>query len=91
MLPASCQLSYDNSTDASLLALIEKVPEDLWGARLALRLLYERAKGPSSPFSGYISMLPVGVEGIPMFFKPEAVKELQYPPVTEQVRQRRPF
>lgn len=37
-LPRSCQLSYDGSTEATLLQLISKVPEELWGAKLALRV-----------------------------------------------------
>ena len=37
-LPRKLQLTYDASSDAALLALISKVPEELWGAKLALQV-----------------------------------------------------
>ena len=37
-LPRSCQLSYDGSTEPNLLQLISKVPDELWGAKLALQV-----------------------------------------------------
>ena len=36
-LPQRCHLTYDGSTDPRLLALIEQVPAELWGAKLALQ------------------------------------------------------
>lgn len=36
-LPSKCHLTYDGSTDARLLALIDQVPAELWGAKLALQ------------------------------------------------------
>lgn len=53
-----------------------------------LQVLQHRASGPASTFAAYISQLPVGIPGIPMFFRPEAVAALQYPPVSEQVKRR---
>ncbi|BDA46705.1 probable actin-histidine N-methyltransferase [Coccomyxa sp. Obi] len=88
-LPRSCQLSYDGSTEPNLLQLISKVPEELWGAKLALRVLKERILGPDSSFQYYIDNLPMGVPGIPMFFSPDAIRALeQYPPLSEQVKKR---
>ena len=37
-LPAACQLTYGADSDPALLALIGKVPAELWGARLALQV-----------------------------------------------------
>jgi hypothetical protein len=87
-LPAACQLTYSDATvDPAVLSLIHAVPEELWGVKLALQLLHERvvSKGDSD-FAAYIDLLPVGVQGLPMFFSQQAIKELQYPPVREQVR-----
>lgn len=128
MLPRHCHLTYDEATDAALLALIERVPAELWGARIALQVchasqagfgagvgccacpahvesttlealkwrrhgpararaqvLAHRVAGDASPFAPYISQLPRGVPGLPMFFSGEAVEALQYPPLVEQV------
>ena len=38
-LPPSACLSYDSGTDSRVLRLIQGVPEELWGARLALQVL----------------------------------------------------
>jgi histone-lysine N-methyltransferase SETD3 len=90
-LPARCLLTYDDSgsggtgTDPRLTALIAKVPEELWGGRLALALLAERAAGASSAFAPYVAALPVGFAGIPVFFGREALEAVDYPPVVEQV------
>lgn len=43
-LPQRCHLTYDGSTDPRLLALIEQVPAELWGAKLALQ-----ASGAAGP------------------------------------------
>jgi hypothetical protein len=37
-LPRSCQLTYDESSDARVLSLIQQVPDELWGAKLALQV-----------------------------------------------------
>ena len=36
-LPQQCHLTYDGFTDPRLLSLIEQVPAELWGAKLALQ------------------------------------------------------
>eukprot|EP00798_Chlamydomonas_sp_ICE-L_P020881 gene20881-27724_t len=38
--------------------------------------------------STYISQLPVGVTGIPMFFSGECITAIEYPPVSEQIKKR---
>ena len=38
-LPAQCQLTYGKETSPELLSLIEKVPQEFWGAKLALQAL----------------------------------------------------
>eukprot|EP00775_Hariotina_reticulata_P007813 gene7813-8010_t len=87
-LPRRCQLTYDESTDPRVLGLIQQVPDELWGAKLALQVLVQRVAGAQSPFATYISQLPVGVSGVPMFFPREALEALEYPPVVEQVKKR---
>lgn len=37
-LPRSCHLTYDESTDPRVLSLIQQVPDELWGAKLALQV-----------------------------------------------------
>lgn len=37
-LPRSCHLTYDESSDPRVLQLIQQVPEELWGAKLALQV-----------------------------------------------------
>ena len=37
-LPAHCQLTYGDNTSPKLMSLIEKVPQELWGAKLALQV-----------------------------------------------------
>ncbi|GMH33548.1 hypothetical protein BSKO_01382 [Bryopsis sp. KO-2023] len=87
-VPKKCQVTYDKSADPKLLALIEQVPEELWGGRLALKLIGERAKGDESFFVPYLKSLPVGVPGLPMFYQGPILRELQYPPLIEQVKKR---
>ena len=51
-----------------------------------VQLLAERLAGSASHFAPYVRSLPVGVEGLPMFFSAPAMKALeQYPPVSVQV------
>ena len=38
LLPKQCQLTYDDNSEPELLGLIEQVPHELWGARLALQV-----------------------------------------------------
>jgi hypothetical protein len=38
VLPRSCHLTYDESSDPRVLQLIQQVPEELWGAKLALQV-----------------------------------------------------
>lgn len=73
--------------DPRLLSLIDQVPEALWGGKLSLRLLHERAKGDKSFFDPYLKSLPIGVPGLPIFYSGPVLQGLQYPPVTEQVRE----
>ena len=37
-LPAQCQLTYGQHTIPCLMRLIEKVPQEFWGAKLALQV-----------------------------------------------------
>ncbi|DBA78761.1 TPA: hypothetical protein ACH3X1_008667 [Trebouxia sp. C0004] len=87
-LSKQCQLTYDNDTNPELLALIEQVPQALWGARLALQVLSHRVQGSQSAFDPYIRNLPVGVAGLPMFFSRDPLRALEYAPVTRQVQMR---
>jgi len=65
---------------------LTQVPEELWGGRLALALLAARAAGPDSPFAAYLSHLPRGFSGVPIFYSRESIEAIDYPPVVEQVR-----
>lgn len=88
-LPASCQLTYSaESTDPKLLALIDQVPNELWGAKLALQLLAQRVAGPDSMFATYVAMLPRGFDGVPMFFGKAGIDAIEYAPVSFQVKKR---
>lgn len=64
-IPTHAQLTYDDQhTPAPLMRLINQVPEELWGAKLALQLLAQRAQGEQSMWSPYIRNLPVGFQGV---------------------------
>lgn len=78
-------LTFSQTSDPCLLALIDQVPDELWGGKLSLKLLYERAKGDDSFYLPYLRSLPIGVPGLPIFYTGNVLKELQYPPVLEQV------
>ena len=52
------------------------------------QVLAHRVQGADSRFSPYISNLPVGVPGIPMFFGREPLQAIQYAPVSQQVQMR---
>ena len=91
-LPESSTLTYDGGvTDRRLVRLIDLVPEELWGVKVALALLAERVKGPESPFHPYISNLPIGFSGVPMFYSRDDIAQLEYPPVVAQVKKRGVF
>ncbi|KAK9790544.1 hypothetical protein WJX73_007583 [Symbiochloris irregularis] len=88
-LPEAATLAYDDGkTDHKLQALINQIPADLWGARLALRVISERIKATNSKWNTYIENLPRGIPGLPIFFQREAVQGLQYAPVTHQINKR---
>lgn len=88
-LPGQLQLSQDPASDPeSLTQLIQLVPKELWGGKLALKLLYERYRGEDSPFAPYIGSLPVGFPGIPIFWSKAELDALEYPPVSSQVVKR---
>jgi histone-lysine N-methyltransferase SETD3 len=72
----------------SLQELIELVPRELWGAKLALKLLYERYRGEESSYAPYIANLPVGFPGVPIFYGKDDLDALEYPPVSSQVIKR---
>eukprot|EP00955_Chlamydomonas_euryale_P079884 363353-Chlamydomonas_euryale.AAC.19 len=50
-----------------------------------MQLLAHRVMGAASPVALYISNLPVGFPGVPIFFSRDAILAIDYPPVTEQV------
>lgn len=53
-----------------------------------MQVLAHRLQGADSSFSLYIQNLPVGVSGIPMFFPRDALRAIEYAPVTQQVHMR---
>jgi len=53
-----------------------------------LQILVERTKGSKSPFLPYLQSLPQGVGGLPMFYQPDEVAALQYPPLIQQINLR---
>jgi hypothetical protein len=88
-LPPSLQLSYSKALDPQgLMSLIDMVPKELWGAKLALKVLYERTLGEDSAFWPYIENLPVGFSGIPLFYTKNDIDALEYPPVSGQIVKR---
>ncbi|MEW5305232.1 MAG: hypothetical protein WDW36_007788 [Sanguina aurantia] len=87
-LPSKCQLTYSDEDDPRLLSIVSQVPPELWSAKLALKVLTQRAMGKHSAFTAYISHLPPSFPGIPLFFNREAVEAIDYPPVGGQVAKR---
>lgn len=68
-LPKHLQLTYDEKSrgeDASLLPLIERIPDQLWGVKLGMKLLSERAK-VKGEWWPYILNLPQKFS-LPMFW-----------------------
>lgn len=53
-----------------------------------LQILVERTKGSKSPYLPYLQSLPLGIRGLPMFFRPDEVAALQYPPLIQQINLR---
>jgi len=85
VLPQRCMISLDDgATSEAILAVCEEIPDALWGLRLGLRLLAERARGEASPHAPYVASLPAAIS-VPMFFAPNEVTALQYPPLIHQV------
>ena len=84
-LPNAAHLTYGANDDPRLLALIEKVPSELWGAKLALQLIAQRLQGGESQFASYVAELPKGFPGIPVFFPRTALDMIDYPPCSQQV------
>lgn len=85
-LPLAAQLGAGGAADSDLQTLLDRVPAELWGARLGLHALRERAVGEGAgAFWPYIAALPSAFPGVPLFFPREAVEALQYPPIVQQV------
>lgn len=85
-LPLAAQLGAGGAADSDLQTLLDRVPAELWGARLGLHALRERAVGEGAgAFWPYIAALPSAFPGVPLFFPREAVEALQYPPILQQV------
>lgn len=53
-----------------------------------LQIIAERAKGIRSDFLPYLHSLPAGIQGLPIFFQPQDMQLLQYPPLVQQVTMR---
>lgn len=89
MLPATCQLRFQEGRDpSSLKQMMDRIPDELWGAKLALKLLFERIKGDEGHFWPYIKNLPVGFPGLPLFYDQKSIQALEYPPVSSQIIKR---
>ncbi len=56
--------------------------------RVPCRSPCPRLLGPDSRFSPYVSALPRGFPGVPLFFGREALAAIDYPPVSQQVVKR---
>jgi hypothetical protein len=88
-LPERCQLTYEAGKDPMILKLwMDKIPSELWGAKLALKLLHERIEGEQSHFWPYIQNLPLGFPGLPLFFDRKVIELIEYPPVVAQINMR---
>lgn len=53
-------------------------------ARLAAKLVHERAQGAASPWAAYLAFLPPRVD-LPVLWQPDEVAQLQYPLLIRQV------
>jgi len=83
-------VTYGDAEENRLSEVIQKIPSELWSAKLGLKLLSERVKTDSN-YWPYIKHLPASFSGIPLFFLPEEVQALQYPPIQEQIKKRGMF
>jgi hypothetical protein len=94
LLPEACTLRVDDGRTIEELQKIvlddTVIPQELWGLRLGLRLLHERSLGRQSQWARYVALLPDAFE-VPMFFAPDEVAALQYPPISAQVAKRGRF
>jgi len=90
VLPESLHLTYRKETDPTreLVQLMDRIPEELWGAKLAVKLIHERLKGQDGFFWPYIANLPVGFPGLPLFFESDAIRLIEYPSVSHQIIKR---
>jgi hypothetical protein len=63
-------------------------PDCPWYARLAVRLLLERAAGAASPLAPFVAALPrdAAAVGLPAAWAPPEVTQLQVPSLIRQVR-----
>lgn len=53
-----------------------------------MQVVAERSCGEKSKFWPYLQTLPKGIGGLPIFFRPDEVAALQYPPLVQQVNMR---
>jgi len=90
-LPVELQLMQHSDDARQLTDLIDRVPAELWQAKMALCLLRQRSKGAQSAFAPYIDLLPAVHHGVPMFWNGDTLQLLQYPPLVEQVKKRSRF
>ncbi|KAG0606715.1 hypothetical protein M758_9G162400 [Ceratodon purpureus] len=85
-LPPHLPLSVQTS-DPVLLALFDRVPEELWTVKLGLKLLAERTRFQTSQWRPYIQNLPKRFT-VPIFYSSEEIQALQYVPLMHQVQKR---
>lgn len=89
VLPDGVQLKFQEDKDpSSLKRMMDTIPKELWGAKLALKLLYERLQGEEGHFWPYIENLPIGFPGLPLFYDQKTIQSLEYPPVSSQIIKR---
>ncbi|KAK1308422.1 hypothetical protein QJS10_CPA09g00388 [Acorus calamus] len=79
-------LDGGDGPESVLANLARQIPEELWGMKLGLKLLQERAR-VGSFWWPYISNLPETFS-VPIFFSGEDIKNLQYAPIVHQVNKR---
>jgi len=57
-----------------------------WGARLAMRVMQERAKGSGSRVAAYVATLPRRVATSPLAYDDDEVDDVQYGPGVSEIR-----
>ena len=88
-LPSSLMMSCDDEeVSAPLRRVVDSVPSELWSSKVGLVLLRERVAGQHSKYAPYINLLPSVHEGSPMFYPPDAIREIQYAPLVAQINKR---